>query len=147
MDYEKEAEERFQKADYALEELLRLTAELEARLSERNVEASLSLTSSLTEKTTEVRGLLSAIKMVKTALGIPSSPPPPIRRSRGSSTRTKVVAPPSGGEGDPSRRENPVQPLRLDSETADDLPTRIALDEELQSPLHGTGVAQGTRKR
>jgi len=146
MDYEKEAEERFRRADYALEELLRLTAELEARLSERNVEASLSLTSSLTEKTTEVRGLLSAIKMVKTALGIPSTPPPPIRRSRGSSTRQRIVGP-SGGESGPSGLKDAVQPLRVDAETGDDLPTRIALDQELQSPLHRPIVPKRSGQR
>lgn len=95
MDYEKEAEKRFQAADEALDELLRTAAELEARLSERNVERSLSLTASVVDVATRVRGILGELKMVKTALGIASTPPPanPRRTARTSSTRQKAVLP------------------------------------------------------
>ena len=95
IDYEKEAEARFLAAEVALEAILRLEAELDARIADRNLEGSLSVTSSLMEAIVKVRGILGELKTVKLALRIPSIPPgPPVaapkRPARQSSTRTRI---------------------------------------------------------
>lgn len=98
IDYEKEAEARFQAAEEALESILRLEAELDARLADRNLEGSISITSSLMDAIVQVRGILVELKTVKLALGIPSIPPAGVaavpartRTTHQSSTRTRIA--------------------------------------------------------